>query len=1000
MPARLLLAVVLMVAAVSLPVSPVTAAPSTGLVISQVYGGGGNTGAPVRNDYVELFNRGTTAVALGGRSLQYASAAGNFNTSTAQLTDLPNATIPAGGYFLVGEASGANTAVPLVSADFTDPTPINMSAAAGKVALVSDTTPLNCGPDATACAAASARIIDLVGYGTTATYFEGSGPAPAPSATTADVRADAGCTDTDQNATDFATGAVSPRNQATAANPCGGGGGDAAPAVTASTPSAATPAPAGVNPTVTFSEPVDVTSMAFAVTCVSSGEHALSVSGGPSTFTLDPATDFSAGESCTLTVRAAQVSDQDAIDPPDQPVANYTASFSIVAAPSRIHDVQGATHRSPMAGLQVSVEGIVTAVRSNGFYLEDPLPDADPATSEGILVFTSTAPSIAVGDRLSVGGAVVEFRPGGAASDNLSTTEITGPTLTVLSGGNPLPLTDVGPGGRVPPAQVIEDDATGDVETSGTFDPASDGIDFYESLEGMRLRVVEPKVVGPTSRFGELAVVPGGGAFGGLFTPRGGILLRPDDTNPERILLDDAILAVPVADVGDTLSAPPVGVLDYTFGNFKLEITQALTAAATGPAPEVGALPAANELAVANFNVENLDPGDSLRIPRQAAQIVDALRSPDVLALQEIQDNNGATNDAVTDASASAGALIDAIVTAGGPRYTYVDINPVDDQDGGEPGGNIRVGYLYREDRGLRFVARPGGTPTSATTVVAGAGGPTLSASPGRIDPTNSAFNSSRKPLAAEFTYRGQRLFVINNHFNSKGGDDPLFGRVQPPVRSSEVQRHQQAQIVNDFVKQILAVDSAARVVVAGDLNDFDFSRTLEILTGSELTDLIGTLPADERYDYVFEGNSQVLDHVLTSSSLVAKTTLDVVHVNAEYVDQTSDHDPELALLKLVPPPPACTVTAVRRPGPSGSAEQDVTVTDAAGLTSIEGVQITNGRVFTAGSSGTRIDDQASTPLAGEPTSLVLTAVKTTAGVATKWSFDATDTAGNRKHCE
>jgi predicted extracellular nuclease len=100
----------------------------------------------------------------------------------------------------------------------------------------------------------------------------------------------------------------------------------------------------------------------------------------------------------------------------------------------------------------------------------------------------------------------------------------------------------------------------------------------------------------------------------------------------------------------------------------------------------------------------------------------------------------------------------------------------------------------------------------------------------------------------------GKKVFVIANHFASKGGDDPLIGRFQPPTRSSEVQRH--AQVVNDLVDQILAADPHASVIVLGDINDFEFSETVELLEGGVLTTLMDTLPKLERYSYVFEGNS------------------------------------------------------------------------------------------------------------------------------------------------
>jgi predicted extracellular nuclease len=195
---------------------------SPDLVISQVYGGGGNTGAPLTNDFVELFNRGTAPASLNGMSIQYTSATGtgNFGSSPTAITELPNVTLQPGQYFLVQEAGGAAGA-PLPAPDLVDGSPIAMAAGAGKVALVTDTTSLGCNGGSTACPpAALARIVDLVGYGN-ANFFEGSA-APTLSNTTAAFRGDAGCADTDSNGADFSAAAPAPRNTAAAPHPCQG----------------------------------------------------------------------------------------------------------------------------------------------------------------------------------------------------------------------------------------------------------------------------------------------------------------------------------------------------------------------------------------------------------------------------------------------------------------------------------------------------------------------------------------------------------------------------------------------------------------------------------------------------------------------------------------------------------------------------------------------------------------------------------------------------------
>ena len=902
---RLLTLVVFVSMVVTLvPLSQAAVAASPNLVISQIYGGGGNTGAPLTNDYIEIFNRGPASVSLSGLSLQYASATGtgNFGANTGQLTELTGSLAP-GQYFLVQEAGGT-VGSPLPTADVVDATPINMSGTGGKVALVTGTATLGCNGGSTPCpAAALARIIDLIGYDG-ANFFEGSGAAPTLSNTTAAFRARDGCDDTDNNAADFTAGSPAPRNTASPLHFCTG---DNAPAVTATSPLAgASDVGFNTNITITFSEAVNVSSAWYTIVCATTGSHTAAQSGGPTAFALDPTTDFGFSESCTVTVLASEVTDQDTVDPPNNMTANYVFSFTTEAPPPPpmfIHDIQGAAHTSPVTGMTFgNVPGIVTAKRNNGFNLQDPNPDSDPATSEAIFVFTSSAPnSVSVGDAVRVRATVSEFRPGGAAT-NLTTTELTSPTVTVLSHANALPAAVViGIGGRMPPTSVIEDDASGDVETTGVFDPASDGLDFYESLEAMLVQINDPVVVGPTNSFNEIPVLPDNGSWAGPRTAHGGILYSYADGNPERVVLDDAMVSIPGGlNVGDHFAGSVTGVVDYNFGLFMVELTQSPIRVPGPLTKETTVLPTVNELTVATFNVENLDPGDgAAKFNTLAGLIVNNMKSPDLIAVEEVQDNTGPSDNGVVDPSVTINTLIAAISAAGGPTYGYRQINPVNDQDGGEPGGNIRQIFLFRTDRGLSFVDRPGGDSTTATTVTDAGGTAQLSFSPGRIDPTNAAWNSSRKPLAAEFLFNGQRLYVIANHFNSKGGDQPLTGRFQPPTRSSEVQRHQQATIEAAFVQQIRDIDPNANVVVLGDLNDFEFSETIHILEGAGLSDLYDTLPLAERYSYVFEGNSQTLDHILVSGSLLNRSTFDVVHVNAEFADQASDHDPSVARIVM-----------------------------------------------------------------------------------------------------
>ncbi|WP_344171001.1 endonuclease/exonuclease/phosphatase family protein [Pilimelia columellifera] len=589
-----------------------------------------------------------------------------------------------------------------------------------------------------------------------------------------------------------------------------------------------------------------------------------------------------------VTVAGSQASAGAPPTPAGTDCADYPAT--------RIRAIQGASHRSPLSGQQ-STRGVVAAVGRTGLWLQDPCPDRSPATAEGLYVHLGAAPTVAIGDEVTVVGTVAERRPGGANTGNLTLTELTAATVTRL-GARALPApVVVGKGGRVPPAMVIDDDATGSVETSGAFEPTEDGIDFWESLEGMRVQIAGAVAVGPRTARGEIAVVPAGA---GLRTPRGGIVARADDFNPERVIIDDRLAPTPTANTGDTFAVDPVGVLDYDFGAFKLLPTTSPTVTDRGLTGEKASAAASGQLAVATFNVENLDPGDPpTRFQRLARTVVEGLAAPDLVILEEVQDDDGPSNTAVVSAGRTVAALTAAISAAGGPRYAFRQVDPVDDADGGEPGGNIRNVFLYRADRGLSFVDRPGGAATVDSGVVAENGRPRLAHSPGRIAPGAAAWAASRKPLVGEFRWNGRTVFVVANHFGSKGGDDPLVGHRQPPVRSSEVKRHQQATIVNGFVRRVLAVDPDAAVVVAGDINDFEFSTTTDLLVaGGALVDLPRTLPAAERYTYVYEGNSQVLDHILLSPWLAArKPAYDIVHVNAEFADQVSDHDPQVVRL-------------------------------------------------------------------------------------------------------
>ncbi|MET7437191.1 endonuclease/exonuclease/phosphatase family protein [Streptomyces sp. NPDC005496] len=588
-----------------------------------------------------------------------------------------------------------------------------------------------------------------------------------------------------------------------------------------------------------------------------------------------------------------------------------TVSAVVLTAPAHadtvhIHDIQGTTRVSPFAGQKVTdVTGIVTGVRtygsSKGFWFQDPDADADPATSEGVFVFTSSAPKVAVGDKVTVTGTVSEYVPGGASTGNQSLTEITKPTVTVVSAGNAVPAATVVDADSVPDAYTADGDPAAGGSVNGLpLRPAEYALDLYESLEGMNVQVSDVRVVTATDPYAELWVTVKphehaarrGGTVYGSYTSQ--------NTGRLQIQSLGAAADFPTANVGDELAGTTSGPLDYNqYGGYTLVAGKLGTLDKGGLERETTDAQGRKELAVATYNVENLDPGDTT-FAAHASAIVNNLQSPDIVSLEEIQDDNGAKNDGTVSAELTMRKLVDAIAAAGGPAYEWRSIDPVDLADGGEPGGNIRQVFLFNPER-VSFTDRAGGDATTAVEVTKERGKAALTVSPGRIDPASDAWKSSRKPLAGEFVFRGKTVFVIANHFASKGGDQSLHGQFQPPVRSSETQRHLQATAVNSFVKDILATQKNADVVTLGDINDFEFSGTAELLEGDgELWSAIKSLPRSERYTYDYQGNSQVLDQILVSPSIRKGCDLeyDSVHINSEFSDQISDHDPQVLRFK------------------------------------------------------------------------------------------------------
>lgn len=571
-----------------------------------------------------------------------------------------------------------------------------------------------------------------------------------------------------------------------------------------------------------------------------------------------------------------------------------------------IGEIQGAGHLSPLDGETVLTKGIVTAVAANGFWLQSApgFSDGDAATSDGIYVFTRGDIAVEVGDELRVTATVAEFR---RENDEglLYITELEDAEVIIVSQGNALPEPIIlGEGGRIPPNMVYDDDSVGTIHEESVYDPENDGIDFYESLEGMRVLINDALVVAPTdASFGETWVVGDAGANSNSISSRGAIIISEDDFNPERIQIDDDLYQGEWIShsTGATFDGAIVGVVHYSFGNYEVLVTEDLPPSADHIEREVTELTASdNQLTVATFNVENLGgTADSTEFAARAEIIVKNLGSPDILMLQEIQDSDGDTNDGVVNADLTIANLTEAIAFIGGPEYLAVQINPVDGLDGGRPGSNIRNIILYNPERVDFEAVSQDGNETSKLELTCDNGTIGMNVNPGRVEPANDAiYRNSRKPLVGQFTFNGETVYLVNLHFRSKIGDGALFGEVQPPEFASEIRRIPQAQAAHDAIAEMLDCDPTANILAAGDMNDYYFSTSIrDALAGDLLHNLMFDLPENERYTVIFQGNANVFDQILISDNMNNNWSpeFDVVHVNVEFVEEVTDHDPAIA---------------------------------------------------------------------------------------------------------
>lgn len=897
------------------------------VVISQVYGGGGNSGAPVRSDYIELHNNSAATVSVDGWSVQYASATG----TSWQRTDLTGS-IPAGGYYLIKQADGANTAAPaLPTPDATGTIP--MAGAAGKVALVDNAIPL-----AGACPTGN---IDFVGFGSTANCSEGSAPTPAPSNTLAVLRADNGCADSNNNGADFTAGTPAPRNSASPANVCGGGG----QPILSVADAGADEASGNLSFVLHLSQPAGAGGVS--VTYASADGTAIA---GSDYVAASGTLMFAEGED-TASVAVGLI--DDAITESDETfflnlsdasgalLGDAQAVGTIVnddVSLTPIHDIQGNGATSPYANQLVYTTGIVTGRKNNGFFLQAPdaEADADPATSEGIFVFTSIAPpaAAAVGNQVRVGGTLIEYVPS-ADPNQLPLTEIGGnATVSLLSTGNPLPAP---------------------VALSTTFPDPNGPLDQLERLEGMRVTAASLTVVAPTQ--GNTSEPNATGTSNGILNavitgiarpfrepgiqapdpaPAGGSIppIPRWDFNPELLTIDSDTLGG-AAFVLDLAAGAVIegltGPLDYGFRRYTILRDPAVAiATTTGPAPRAARAANADEFTIAGYNLERFfdtvnDPttGEPVltasafanRLGKASLAVRDYLNAPDILATVEVEN--------LTTLQTLASKINGDAVAAGQPDPQYVAYL----EEGNDVGG-IDVGFLVKTAEVGAGIAR-----VQVIGVTQQGKDVTWTEPSGTVSLLN-----DRPPLVLDAVvhYADGRtpypVTVIAVHQRSLNDVDS----VEPsgPTTLGErvrLKRQHQAEYLATLIQQMQAADPARRIVTLGDFNAFAFNDgladTMNVVSGTPTPDdqtavpgdgidlvdpdlvNLGVLePADERYSFVFGGNAQTLDHVLANEEMILASTafgLDHARINADFPEiarndatspsRLSDHDPVVA---------------------------------------------------------------------------------------------------------
>jgi predicted extracellular nuclease len=893
------------------------AAGASTLAISQVFGGGGNSGAQLNSDYIEIVNPTAFSVSLSGYSLQYASSTG----TSYQTFSLPSFTLQPGQYYLVMGATGtAGSALP-ITADAT--TTINLSGTTGKVALVNSTTALS----GTGGCPTGAPTVDYVGYGSGATCFTGAGPTATLSSILAAIRSNP-CVAPTNNATDFTASTPAPHNSSSTFLNCSlgsslSGSGVATPAtvytgstslLTVQVVPASLPTSTGIQVSANLSG----ISGSTAQKLYDDGTNG-DVTAGDNIFSYSVTPTTSGTFSFPVTVTDAQLR-----------MASASIALTVSTPPPfvSIRTIQ-ATKPSTYATKTVTTSGIVIGVKSSGFYIEAADADITPVTPEGILVYTGSTklPSyIAVGALVQVTGVVNTYPTTGLTPG----TEIDAPqTFSLVSASNALPT----------PVKITAamDSPTGGLMQFSKYEGMRVAIDSLTTTSGTDASLTETTetqvsnglfygvVTGVARPFREPGIAINDTTFGAI--PAG---IPVWDSNPELLYIDSLSTGGPTIDLTSNATVTGiVGVMDFSFGQPEIVLDSATRPTVSG-LMSATAVPAraSTDFNVATFNMERFyndvadadNPGSSVvvvttaayqrRLAKASMAIRNVLLSPDLVGVQELE-NLAVLTDLANKISADAIAAGQA-----DPVYKPYLFLATD-------GTGINTGVLVKSTRVDVVKVEQFGLSTTFTN--------STGAQAVLNDRTPLVLHAGiKRTTGADYPV----TFIVVHQRSLISVDDPTS--TGATVR---LKREAQAEYLANLIQGYQA--SGEHVITVGDYNGFEFSDgfvdVLGVTKGNPvpasqvvtpplagivnpvLTDLVTLLPAAQRQSYVENGSAQVLDHVVVTSDLVPlETGLVYAHIDSDYPlvyendatrpERVSDHDPAVAYF-TVPPAPVPVVT-------------------------------------------------------------------------------------------